>query len=285
MNRKLFSHIFLMCRPQYYSVSYRINPWMEPSENPSRWSEALKQWTELHHTILRLGGWIEYIEPQPGLPDMVFTANHALIDPTWEKIIVANFSHDERKSESLHVDRWFRDKGFTPYNISDHDFEGAGDALYAGDTLFCGYGIRSNIKAYTDISFCLQTENTVACRLVDDYFYHLDTCFCPLDDRNALVFSGAFDEPSVARMEEKLNLLHVPEHDARKFACNAVVLGKDIIIPAGCEDTERLLQDNGYNPHSVEMGEFIKAGGACKCCTLKLWENDNGLANNQTRRE
>lgn len=280
VNESLFKYGFLMCRPTWYSVSYQINPWMEPSKNPSRWSEALAQWTELHHTIIRLGGFVEYIEPQPGLPDMVFTANHALI--SGDRIVIANFSYDERKGEQIHVARWFEDRGNSVYTMTAYDFEGAGDALFAGNTLFCGYGVRSDIKAYAAISEYLKIEETIVCRLVNDYFYHLDTCFCPLDESNALVFPEAFEKSSVARMQSKINLLRVPEHDAKKFACNAVVLGKDVIVPAGCEDTELLLKENGYIPHPVEMGEFIKAGGACKCCTLKLWEHTNGLVDSQT---
>ena len=270
MKDNLFPHTFLMCKPQYYSVSYRINPWMEPSKNPSHWEDAMSQWTELHHTIIRLGGWVEYIEPQPGLPDMVFAANHAFITLDG-KHIVATFSHEERKRESDHVIMWFANKNIETISLACN-FEGAGDALYAGDILFCGHGFRSDKRVADILKETLKTSpnNIVSCKLVNDYFYHLDTCFCPLDADNALVFSEAFDEDSLSNMKERINLIHVPEQDAKKFACNAVVLGKDVIIPAGCQETEDLLKDNGYNPHSVEMGEFIKAGGACKCCTLKL---------------
>lgn len=265
-----------MCRPQYFSVSYRINPWMEPDKNPSNWNKAFKQWSELHHTIIRLGGWVDYIDPQPGLPDMVFTANHALVYNN--KIIVAKFRHRERQVESLFVKRWFEDKGdlFDIISMESHDFEGAGDALFAGDTLFCGYGIRTNFKAYRSIVTYLDVKNYVFCRLVDDYFYHLDTCFCPLDENNALIYPKAFDKASLARMENEINLHPVPKKDARKFACNAIVLDKDVIIPAGCEDTEKILLKIGCQPHSIEMSEYIKSGGACKCCTLKLWESIDG---------
>ncbi|MDQ4116600.1 MAG: hypothetical protein M3235_06505, partial [Actinomycetota bacterium] len=58
----------LMCRPDHFTVSYRINPWMRPQE-PTDTGRAVRQWEELYRTYLRLGFDVRLIDPVPGLPD------------------------------------------------------------------------------------------------------------------------------------------------------------------------------------------------------------------------
>ena len=69
---------YLMCRPEHFTVSYRINPWMEPAK-PTDTAKALAQWQALYDTYLALGHEVELIDPVPGLPDMVYTANGGFI--------------------------------------------------------------------------------------------------------------------------------------------------------------------------------------------------------------
>src|SRR5207302_6407136 len=67
----------LLCPPDFYGIEYEINPWM----SRARGAEAVlaqKQWATLQATLATLNCKIELIEPQPKLPDMVFTANAAL---------------------------------------------------------------------------------------------------------------------------------------------------------------------------------------------------------------
>jgi N-dimethylarginine dimethylaminohydrolase len=107
-------------------------------------------------------------------------------------------------------------------------------------------------------------------QLQDPRFYHLDTCFCPLNGKRALVFPGAFTKEGLELLGKYTELIPVPEADALQFVCNAVVLGKDVVLPAGCPETYKMLADNGFATHPVELSEFIKAGGAAKCLSLRL---------------
>lgn len=272
MSKKpLFRHNFLMCRPDYFSVSYRINPWMEPSKNPSNWQTAADQWQKLHHLLIRLGGYVEYIKPQPGLPDMVFAANHGLLGKDEHSFVVPRFAHHERSGEESHIKRWLQDKGIVRFIQPTVPWEGAGDSLWHGNTLFCGYGIRSQFEAYHEIERFLGIDDVVYCRLVDDYFYHLDTCFCPVVDDQAIFFPDAFDQTSIKNMERACALHAIPEEEARLFACNSVIVGYKAIIPEGCPKTVKILESMDVEVYSTPMSEYIKAGGACKCCTLQLW--------------
>jgi N-dimethylarginine dimethylaminohydrolase len=47
-----------------------------------------------------------------------------------------------------------------------------------------------------------------------------------------------------------------------------VVIERDIVLPEGAPKLVRTLQERGYRCHALSMGEFIKAGGACKCLTM-----------------
>ena len=79
-------------------------------------------------------------------PDLVFTANAALI---WHQVaFLRALRHAARQGETPYNDAWFRENGFeTRFLPEGWDFEGAGDALFCGETLFGGYLIRSDAGA------------------------------------------------------------------------------------------------------------------------------------------
>ena len=248
---------------------------------------AYKQWQNLVHLMRQLGAEVVEMEGHPDLPDLVFTANAGLFfignkyTEAW--ILLSNFKYPERQPEREIYKKWFEDNGYkTSVLPPEAIFEGAGDALFkysSGELsndlnkneLYFGYGFRSNFyeewKEGPNGSYWAFKYNIL--KLVDPYFYHLDTCFCPLKDDYALVWTGAFDEESLAKLNN-LELLKVPEEDAKKFACNAVCLGNNVIIPSGCEGTKKLLTSAGFKVYDTDMSEYIKSGGACKCLTLRL---------------
>jgi N-dimethylarginine dimethylaminohydrolase len=265
---QLFPHgRWLVCQPKDYDVRYKINPWMDPSRVPDK-AQAAVQWNNLHHHLLRLGAWLEYVPHAEGLPDMVFTANAGLV--RGENAVLSRFRYNERKGEERFFAEWFEQNGFTVHRVTKGDFEGEGDALFAGDTLFCGYSFRSDFAVYDEVSTILNVKECVVVELKDPRFYHLDTCFCPLTPSLALLYPGAFSEADVKKLEKHIELIRVPEADALQFVCNAVVLGTDIIVPAGCPATYAMLAQRGFVSYPVELSEFIKAGGAAKCLSLRL---------------
>ena len=265
---KLFPHgKWLLCPPTFFDVSYEINPWMDIDVPPDK-QQAPEQWKMLHHTLLRLGAYIEYIEPQRGNPDLVFTANAGLVKG--RKIVLSRFKHPERQGEEPLFHHWFESRNFEVVNIKDGSFEGEGDALFVGETLYCGYGFRSDKAIYSQVAKLLDVDSLVLCELADPRFYHLDTCFCPLDEHNAMFYPGAFTKESIREMEKKATLHPVTEKDAINFVCNAVVLGHSIVLPAKCDDTYDMLAKIGFESFPVNLSEFLKGGGSAKCLTLKI---------------
>lgn len=268
--KKLFDKKILMCAPTFFRVSYKINPWMDPlSKDKVNEDSAWSQWNELHHLIIRLGGYVEYIEPVYSYPDLVFTANAGLYHNN--KVVLANFKHKERQGESEKYRAAFEKLGYEIWQ-PEVPFEGAGDAFVVNDTLFLGYGHRTSKEAAVPIMEYLGLNKLVLCELVDPYFYHLDTCFCPLGCDTLLYNPLAFSENTRKAFGSLVgyDMIEVSPADASKFACNAVVLKNNIIIPEGCSNTESALQENGFVTHSLPMDQFLKSGGACKCLTLTM---------------
>ena len=262
----------LLCSPEYYGIEYEINPWMSRARGAES-VLAQKQWSGLHATLSKLDCKVELILPQPKLPDMVFTANAGLM--VGRQFIPSNFRHKERAGEAPHFARWMEKEG---YQISwlpkEYFFEGEGDALFAGDTLFCGYKFRSDIKSHRAVAEMLACL-AVSVELVDPRFYHLDTCFCPLPDGAAVWFPAAFDEYGQKAIREHVSeLVDVAPEEATHFCCNAIVIDREIVLPEGAPRLVGALTERGYRCHELPMSEFLKAGGACKCLTMFMPQRD-----------
>lgn len=258
----------LLCPPDHYGIEYEINPWMSRNRAADT-ALAQEQWRGLRETLQTLGAQVELVTPRPKLPDMVFTANAGVV--LGDQFVLSRFRHAERRGEEPHFEEWFADNGYKVVKLPDElVFEGEGDALSCGDTLFCGYRFRSDIRAHQFLGEMLDCL-VISVELVDSRFYHIDTCFCPLNERSAMWFPSAFDEYGQRAIRQHIrDLIEVPVSEALQFACNAVVLGKEVVLPRGCPVLCDALAERDFRTHPLPMSEFIKAGGACKCLTLLL---------------
>lgn len=268
----------LMCSPDHYEVDYVINPWMEGNVHKSSQARAIEQWQALHD-IIKEYATVELVPPAKGWPDMVFTANAGLV--LGKKAILSHFYHPERQGEEPFFKAWFEENGFQVYEFpQDLPFEGAGDALFDRGTgaLWAGYGFRSELDSHPYIAQWLDVE-VLSLRLVDPRFYHLDTCFCPLDGGYVLYYPPAFDAYSNTLIETRIpeeKRIVVPDADAVNFACNAVNVGDVIIMNKISAELEAAIHAKGFKTRQTSLTEFLKAGGAAKCLTLKTTEPVHG---------
>ncbi len=266
----------LMCPPDHFEIAYVINPWMEGHFAKTDDPLAHRQWNALREAIERHAK-VLLQTPQRGLPDLVFTANAGLV--LGNKVIVSRFRSIERQGEEVHDRAWFAANGFEildwPRELA---FEGAGDALFdrGQELLWVGHGFRSASEAVPALLEQLLGRKTAALTLIDPRFYHLDTCLCPLAGGYLLYFPGAFDAKSRALIEAlvpEAKRIAVAEADALKFCCNAVDLEGHVFMNDASEDLQNQLRQAGFTPVIVPLSEFMKAGGAAKCLTLKLVED------------
>jgi N-dimethylarginine dimethylaminohydrolase len=216
-----------------------------------------------------LGAAVSLVQPVAGLPDLVFTANAALVYR--RRAILSHFRHTQRQGEEPCFARWLTDHGFTVERLpDDRYFEGAGDALFCGETLVAGYRIRSDVRSQQTVGQMVGTH-VLPLELIDGYYYHLDTCFCPLATGEAIWYPGAFDEYGRQALAQVVpRLIEVAPEEARSFACNAVVVGRHVVTNTGCPRLHADLRSRGYEPIETPLSEFVKAGGSAKCLTLRL---------------
>lgn len=258
----------LMCPPDYYGIEYEINPWMNRMRQADH-AAAGRQWEDLRRLLEAAGAEIALLSPVPGLPDLVFTANAALIFK--QEAVLARFRHRQRQAEQPYDERWLSEHGFRVWQLAEGQyFEGAGDALFCGDTLFAGYRIRSDALGHQQIGGMLRCR-VIPLELVDPYYYHLDTCFCPLAAGVAIYHPPAFDHYGQRVLRELVKtLIPVDEAEAKRFGCNAVVVGRTVVTNTGCPKLHQQLKALGYEPRETPLDEFVKAGGSAKCLTLRL---------------
>ena len=261
-----------MCVPKLYEVSYVINPWMKDNLGNSSRRRALQQWEDLYEVLSGLAD-IHLVEPIAGSPDMVFTANAGLARDG--VVAISSFYHPERQGEEPHFREWFREAGYSVVDLPrDTPFEGEGDALFSADgsLLWAGHGTRTLEASHVALQR-LWDVKVVSLRLIDPRFYHLDTCFAPLEDGSLLFYPPAFDEESLKKIEATYpteKRIAVREEDALAFACNAVNLGKTIVLNCISTELEQELRGRGFEVIQVKLDEFLKAGGAAKCLVMKL---------------
>ncbi|MFM6022925.1 MAG: TIGR00300 family protein, partial [Dolichospermum sp.] len=264
----------LMCPPDHYDVDYVINPWMEGNIHKSSRDRAVEQWQKLYH-VLKDRALVDLVTPAKGWPDMVFTANAGLV--LGDNVVLSRFFHKERQGEEPYFKAWFEENGFTVYELpKDLPFEGAGDALFdrEGRWLWAGYGFRSELDSHPYIAEWLDTE-VVSLRLIDERFYHLDTCFCPLAGGYLLYYPPAFDSYSNRVIELRVpaeKRIIVEEPDAVCFACNAVNVNQTIVMNQVSDRLKQQLGQAGFEVVETPLSEFLKAGGAAKCLTLRVTE-------------
>ncbi len=264
----------LMCPPHHYDVDYVINPWMEGNIHRSSREQAEEQWNQLHH-VLKDYATVELVTPQPGWPDMVFAANAGLV--LGDHVVLSRFLHPERQGEEPYFQQWFEENGFTVHTLPEGlPFEGAGDALIdrAGGWLWAGYGFRSELDSHPYLAKWLDVE-VLSLRLVDSRFYHLDTCFCPLTDGYLMYYPPAFDAYSNRLIEMRVpadKRIAVDEVDAINFACNTVNVDRVVVMNKASDALKKVLGDRGFTIEETPLTEFLKAGGAAKCLTLKVTE-------------
>jgi N-dimethylarginine dimethylaminohydrolase len=260
----------LMSPPDYFSVDYAINPWMEVGA--VNLDLAKKQWDNLVELIeKKAGGTVEVLPAVEGLPDLVFTANAAFIHD--KKAIIARYKHPERQGEEPYCTAWFSQKGYEVITLPEEMFfEGAGDALKWKDRVFAGYKTRTAIVSHHRLS--QETGLPVlSLELIDERFYHIDVCICPLDTGDFIYYPEAFDHYGKQVIEANIpekNRIAVSAKEAEQFACNSISIGETVIFNEGSIQLAETLKTRGLNVLQVDLSEFIKAGGSAKCLTLKI---------------
>lgn len=258
---------YLMVRPRYFDVEYSINPWMDPSK-PTDTRLAIAQWEWLRDLYVELGHRVDLLDPEPGLPDMVYAANGATV--VNGRALVARFRHQHRSRESAAYLTWFTEHGYRTVRQARWHNEGEGDFLVAGSRILAGSGFRTDLRAHREGADFFGMP-VVGLTLTDPRYYHLDTALAVLDDDMIMYFPEAFAEESQRRLEELYpNAIAASAADAAAFGLNAVSDGQHVILPQAATGLIARLRERGFDPIGADLSELLKGGGSVKCCTLEL---------------
>jgi N-dimethylarginine dimethylaminohydrolase len=272
---------FLMCRPEHFAVSYTINPWMDPASwarDTRAHAAAARQWAGLHRKLVECGAAIELVPPAPGVPDLVFTANAAVVLD--RQVLLARFRYPERQREEAHFEAAFRAlqaRGLIdsvrklPENLV---LEGAGDCVYdATRRLFwIGYGPRSDAAAQHPVEDAFGCE-AVALELADSRFYHMDTALAPLPGGEVLYLPQAFTSAGRKAIAERVGpdrRIEITIQDGCRLAANAVCLGNRLIMSSASRRLRAQLAERGYEVVTTPLPSFLRSGGSAFCLTLRL---------------
>lgn len=271
----------LLVKPTYFSVEYVINPHMEGHIGDVDKLAAQNEWEHLKAAYEELGLYVHVEEGQRGYPDMVFCANQSLpnISKEGKKEVIMSVMHsDQRKDEVPFIKKVYQDSSYDILHLDQSrfsDFEGMGDAIwhFKKRLIWGGFGFRSTKDVYDVISEIFKTP-VIALGLIDERFYHLDTCFCVLDSTTALIYPEAFTDEGKALIYALFDtVIEASKYEAENlFACNATCPdGKNVFIQQGCVDVNQKLKDAGFKVHEFSTYEFLKSGGSVFCMKMLLW--------------
>jgi N-dimethylarginine dimethylaminohydrolase len=256
----------LMCRPEYFTVSYRINPWMFP-ENPTDQSLAMAQWVSLYETYQRIGIAVELIDPIEGLPDMVYAANGGFV---LDGIAYgAKFRHAERAPEGPAYLAYLASQGYEAREAREVN-EGEGDFLLVGDVILAAHGFRSEGGSHEELASIFRRP-VVSLTLINPSYYHLDTALAVLDENTIAYLPSAFDDESNRVLRERFpDAIIANDEDAAFLGLNLYSDGQNVVMAEQATTLRRDIEARGYITHGVNLSELLLGGGGVKCCTLEL---------------
>ncbi len=272
----------VMTAPDHYEVCYTINPWMRPeawSRDPAALrAEAGREWAALAQALAAAGLDVEVVPAAPGLPDMVFPANAAVVLD--RRVLLARFRHPERRGEEPRFKAFFESlavRGLVDeiHLLPEGVFqEGAGDCIWDANRqiFWAAHGPRSSLASHRHIARTFR-QKVVSLELVTERFYHLDTCFCALSGGEIVYWPPALSPESQALVEALVppaQRIEATAAEAGTFSLNAVNVGRELIMTAPPTRLRRELEARGYRCRIVDLSSFLLSGGASYCMTLRL---------------
>jgi N-dimethylarginine dimethylaminohydrolase len=220
-----------------------------------------------------------------GLQDQVFVANLGVVIPEANLVVVSRFASSARVSEERYGRMFFDDMGYGRVLHSPYWFEGEAEMKRLAPFVYaCGYGIRSDLRAYQWIGMQLAGHSDVKLvplRESDPKMYHLDCSLFPLADNVAMVCTKAFAKQEIMALEAHIDIIDVPLAAAHAGACNMVRVSKKLFsfsYPHSNQETDRAqvaaVEDAcrrcGYEPVYVDLTEFTKGGADLSCMVMHL---------------
>ncbi|MGK5089337.1 arginine deiminase-related protein [Bdellovibrionota bacterium FG-2] len=242
-------------------------------------SLALEQWRVLRSTFEDCGARVDLVDPVLSCEDMVFCANQTLVglDRDGNRLcILSQMKHPSRQREVAAFAKWFSADGYQVRALPKIiGFEGSGDAIWhpGRALLWGGSGFRTEASVYTHLSEFFDVP-VIRLPLRSDRFYHLDTCFCAINEETALVHSRSLTHEGLAMIRAVFSdVIECDDHEAAEgMACNACAIGGNaVVIQKGNPKTVSALRQRGFKVYEAETSEYLKSGGSVFCMKMYVF--------------
>lgn len=264
----------LVCPPRHYDTSFFLNPWLSYRESVDV-ELAQRQWEELVQALEDAGAEVEWLDPLPESPAMVFTADMALVYAQGKAIILRN-DGVRSEYEVPAIRRWLAREGFISEGLPGrHTIDGGNVVRLSSHEYLVGLKPGSTGKAERYLArhlarFAGSTTRPLA--LHDRRFLHLDTVVGNLGGRALMVYWDGLLPVSRRYLRDRVSLpmITVDRADAELFACNSITVGDTVITGPVSDGLAGEIASHGLRPRRLDLSEFYKAGGGAKCLTLPL---------------
>ncbi|WP_027341522.1 dimethylarginine dimethylaminohydrolase family protein [Hamadaea tsunoensis] len=249
----------------HFRVDYEINPYMHTEVQPDPVAAAAE-----HASIVaahrEAGRRVVRVPSAPQCPDMVFTANAAVVRGDRA---VLGYPPPERKAEIPYFHEWLTRHGFDVIE-APHPFSGQGDALACGDLLLAGYGQRTDRGMHGILAKALRYE-VIPLRTVSPRWYDLDLAVAVIDTRTLAYCPQTLDEQSGRRLQRLgLDLIEVGLDEAARFALNLISDGTTVTMTRQAPRLAAVLRGRGLRVVELDTTELAKGGGGVRCTALTL---------------
>ncbi|MFG2043641.1 dimethylargininase [Dactylosporangium sp. NPDC048998] len=267
VRRKPTRRRYVMVRPTYFDVDQSTNPLTDTRDETCR-ARVIDQWERLRELHLGLGHQVAEIEPQPGLPDMVFVTSAATV---WGgKVLVARFRHRQRAAESSIYLDWFQSGAYQEIrqavwiNEGERDHQFAGPRLLAASSQWAGGRPHAEMREFFGVP-------VVELTLVDPRFHRLENALAVLDQDMIMYYPAAFSPPSQEMLGKLFpGAIVASEADATAFGLCAVSDGRHVVLPEAAHGLFAELMARGFEPIGADVSELVRSGGGIRSCTLEL---------------
>ena len=269
----------LVCPPDSFDVLDVKNPFMVGQQGKVNTRLAGQQWLEVTRAVGRSGIDVRELPAVKGCEDMVFCANPVFcgLDGMGRRVcVLSHMRYPSRQPEVAAHAAWYRANGYRVVELPGSGlFEGSGDALWhpGKRLIWGGWGHRTAKEVYQTISDIFDAP-VVPLELKTELFYHLDTCFCALDQETVLVYPPAFTGEGMEMVRHVFpRVIEADRHEAEELmACNAAALpGKNVVIQRGSVKVNGRLRELGFQIVEVDTSEFMKSGGSVFCMKMYLF--------------
>ncbi|MBL4715049.1 MAG: hypothetical protein JKX95_00300 [Bacteroidia bacterium] len=275
----------LLSTPDHFQIKDSKNPFTNLSVDLDK-EVAIDQWNNLRSTYEELADKniledITVLDSDPKCEDMVFCANQTfpwILNDGSNVVVLSKMRHMSRQNEIIHFSSFFESIGYQILLLNNTDcFEGMGDAIPhpSKKLIYLGNGQRTSENAVKEISSLLEVP-IISLRLINEYFYHLDTCFLPVSENTVLLCSSAFSNKAIDLIHSLFNeVIDIPEKEAINFfSLNTHCItssAKVAIIQKGTTTTKEVLIDHGFEVIELQTTEFMKSGGSVYCMKMAYY--------------